>query len=293
MSLNRNAIQGSAICAFNLSAINAAFSGPFKHQENIQSLWLRRESESRNAFECEFRTMSHDIWTSSQRYQLMDEAVNPITTYPLHISKLETFTHIALDTIPTKLHDKVQIIFVATDQNLVKKIAIFPSKKETCLIEIWEPEMDKTSKILSLQFLKHTESLYISTKNSIIRVPVQHCDRHKSKANCFLSMDPYCGWDDLQQVCSAAPDGDPQKRFWIQPALNCSIRSSPINGGWSSWSKWLKCSQHFDDNRHESNNIDSCLCRTRSCSNPIPKNGGKTCEGKSKLFFIFVLTLII
>lgn len=226
-------------------------------------------------------SIRQDIWTSSQLYQFMDEAVQPVTTHPLFVSKLEKISHIALDTTPTKLHNKVQIMFVATDQNLIKKLTILPRTRETCVIEIWQPKIDQNSKILGIHFLKHTESLYIGTTHSIIRVSAQHCARHSSKDNCLLSMDPYCGWNDLQQACTPPPDGDPLKRFWIQKANECSILSSPIDGGFGSWSEWFKCAQHSDDNRLESSNVDNCLCRTRSCNNPTPKNGGAPCKGES------------
>lgn len=175
-------------------------------------------------------TIRHDILISSQRYQFMDEAVQPVTKHPLFVSKLQKITHIALDTISTKLHNKVQVIFVATDKKIIKKLTILPRTKETCVTEIWEPEIDTKSNILIMQFLKHAESLYIGTENAIIRVRAYHCARHSSKANCLLAMDPYCGWNDLQQACTPPPDGDPLKRFWIQQANECSILSSPING---------------------------------------------------------------
>lgn len=52
-----------------------------------------------------------------------------------------------------------------------------------------------------------------------------------------------------------------------------------FSGDWSSWTEWFVCTQHSDDNRHESSNVDSCLCRTRSCNNPTPKKGGAPCKG--------------
>lgn len=36
----RNSLSASAVCAFNLSAITVAFSGPFRYQENPRSVWL-------------------------------------------------------------------------------------------------------------------------------------------------------------------------------------------------------------------------------------------------------------
>lgn len=242
--------------------------------------------EHRNQFECKFSPVSsirHDLLMGSHRYQLMDESVQPITIEPLFTSTLERLTHIGLDTVATKVHNKIQVIYVATEKNLIKKLSILPRTRETCVIEIWQPEIAENSKILTLQFLKHTESLYIGTENSIIRIPANHCIRHLSRSNCINAMDPYCGWNDLQQECTPPPDGEPLKRFWIQKANECPLVTAPIDGGFSAWSDWFKCNQHTDDHRHESSNLDSCLCRTRICNNPSPKNGGKQCTGTTRL----------
>lgn len=195
-SSNRNSIHGSAICAFNLSAINTAFSGPFKHQEMSSSAWERKDLEFRNQFECKFSpipSIRHDLLMGSHRFQLMNDAIQPITMQPLYTSERERFTHITLDTIATKIHKKVQIMYVATEENLIKKLSILPRTRETCVIEIWQPEIEENSKILTMQFLKHTESLYVGTKKSVLRIPAQHCSRHLSQTNCIVAMDPYCG----------------------------------------------------------------------------------------------------
>lgn len=296
---HRNSIHGSAICAFNLSSINAAFSGPFKHQEKPLSTWEpmelnQRELRYNDPHKCKFNSISslrHDSLVGSQ-YQLMDQAIQPMTHQPLFVSKLERFTYIALDTIATKLHHRVQIMYVATETNLVKKLSILARTKETCLVEIWQPEVDTISKISSLQYLKHTESLYIGTEKSIIRIPAQHCSRHLSKANCLNSMDPYCGWNDLKQACTPPPDGDPLKRFWFQYANECPLSTAPIDGGFSAWSEWSNCYEYSNDNRHESSIEDTCLCRTRACNNPAPRNGGAPCEGNYPIIHRFHFKLL-
>lgn len=262
-------------------AINLAFNGPFKHQETTSSIWERKELEHRNQFECKFNTVPstrHNLLMGSHRFQLMDDAIQPITSKPLYTSELERFTHIALDTVTTKLHNKIQVMYVSNDKYLIKKLSVLTPTMETCVIEIWQPEIGN-SRILTLQFLKHTESLYIGTSNSVVRIPAQHCKRHTSRGNCLNSMDPYCGWNDLQQACTPPPDGDTFKRFWIQQANECPIPTASIDGGFSAWSQWVKCNQYIDDRYQDSNNFDTCLCRTRTCSNPTPKNGGSPCEG--------------
>lgn len=144
VSFYRNSIHGSAICAFNISSIHAAFSGPFKHQDSINSAWERKDLLNRAHFECKINKGSnfrHNQLLDSSLYQLMDQAVQPTTSYPLHVSKLERFIHIAVDNISTKLHENVRIVYVSTDSGIIKKISVLPRTKETCVIEIWQPEV--------------------------------------------------------------------------------------------------------------------------------------------------------
>ena len=57
-------------------------------------------------------------------------------------------------------------------------------------------------------------------------------------------------------------------------AWNGSSCAVVVNGGWSGWSGWGACS------------VTACgqngtQTRTRSCTNPVPQNGGATCSGAS------------
>lgn len=67
-------------------------------------------------------------------------------------------------TVATKMHNKVHVLYISTEHNLIKKMSILPRTRETCLIEIWQPEVGASSKILTMQYLKQTESLYIGNK---------------------------------------------------------------------------------------------------------------------------------
>ncbi|XP_053693670.1 hemicentin-1-like isoform X2 [Sabethes cyaneus] len=52
----------------------------------------------------------------------------------------------------------------------------------------------------------------------------------------------------------------------------CKIRECIVDGGWSDWGSWSKCSKPCGVGvRH----------RKRSCTNPEPKNGGNECEGEN------------
>lgn len=275
-----NSIPGSAVCAFNMSSITAAFSGPFKHQENPGSTWERRTSPHKHHFECQSTSSpshSHQL-LDSNRYQLMDSAVQPTTLQPLYLGRLEILTHIAVDVLPTKLHRAVHVMYVATADGLVKKISVLPRTQETCVVEIWKPfSGDNPIAIRALNFLKDTDSVYIGTEKSVMRVTAHHCSRLHSRVACQNAMDPYCGWNELKEQCTPAPNHDPLSAYWKQSVTQCPVLTDPVDGGWSSWSSWFPCS-HQTSSSSDSGE-DQCRCRTRQCNNPAPQNGGSPCVG--------------
>lgn len=277
----RNSIAGSAVCAFNMTAINAAFNGPFKHQETMNSAWERRDTTNRAQYECKVNAgglARHNMMQESHRYQLMDQAVQPTISHPLYHTTGERFTHIAIDMIPTKVHENVRILYVANTDGIIKKLSVLSRTKDTCVIEKWQPQpLTGKSRILTMQFLKETESLYIGTENSLMRIPAEHCSRHASRASCLNAMDPYCGWNDLQIACTPPPNGDTLARFWIQNSTECPVLTAPVDGGWSAWGHWFKCPHSVEGSTSD----DSCMCRSRQCNNPLPRNGGHECTGST------------
>ena len=51
---------------------------------------------------------------------------------------------------------------------------------------------------------------------------------------------------------------------------HCVYTPGVIDGNWAQWGDWSQCSQTCGEGIHT---------RQRACSNPAPKNGGKSCEG--------------
>eukprot|EP00118_Oscarella_pearsei_P015639 m.142125 g.142125 ORF g.142125 m.142125 type:complete len:476 (+) comp38356_c0_seq3:932-2359(+) len=51
---------------------------------------------------------------------------------------------------------------------------------------------------------------------------------------------------------------------------SCSSHACPADGGWSEYGEWSLCDRSCGGGRRS---------RTRSCTNPHPKNGGKHCQG--------------
>lgn len=276
-----NHIAGSAICSFNMTAIDKAFSGPFKHQRHSGSAWEKHPSHHRDHLEC--RESQHN-WNLIEisKYQLMDEAVQATALKPLYTAELERFVHVAVDVVSTKLHASVHVMFISTTSGIIKKLAILPRVRETCVVEIWYPLPDTNTPtynaIKKLHYSKETRSLYVGTDRELLRIPADHCRRHVSFDSCINAMDPYCGWNEFEEACTVAPDGDPLKKFWKQGVTSCPILDAIVDGGWSSWSGWSPCTHRTSTDWDTS---DSCMCQTRQCNNPAPQNGGRQCIGNS------------
>ncbi|XP_014488967.1 PREDICTED: semaphorin-5B isoform X2 [Dinoponera quadriceps] len=284
-----NSIAGSAICAFNMSAIAASFNGPYKYQDGAGAAWERRQVAHHNRQHCgpSPNTAPHQIM-EDQLYQLMDDAVQSTLPEPLYTATFERFTHIAIDVTPTKLHRSVTVLYVATTTGLIKKISVLSRTQETCIIEVWGPV---PSPPMTLQFLKDTQSLYVGMEVGLLRIPAIQCYRHRSRQACMNAQEPYCGWNEHLMKCAQAPKQNYLATHWHQDSTKCPVLTDPVDGGWSAWSSWSPCQHgtgeqssghgHVHSHSHNENaeNIDTCQCQTRECNNPPPQHGGEGCTG--------------
>lgn len=59
--------------------------------------------------------------------------------------------------------------------------------------------------------------------------------------------------------------------FTVLMFLFCLSFQTPVHGSWGSWGPWGECSRTCGGGVQYS---------FRECDNPIPRNGGKYCEGK-------------
>jgi len=110
-----------------------------------------------------------------------------------------------------------------------------------------------------------------------MRIPGQHCHRHKSRTSCLDAMDPYCGWNDLKEECGPAPNHETLSSHWQQNVATCPRITAAVDGGWGSWSTWTAC-PHVKGSAQEDS---ECRCRSRQCDSPAPAYGGAPCKGPS------------
>ncbi|XP_064643491.1 semaphorin-5A-like isoform X2 [Lineus longissimus] len=270
----RNSIHGSAICVFNLTAMDRAFSGPYKYLPNTEMAWQTHPNSLSNT-KCSGKKPDHSILVNAQKYQLMELAVQPLQVSPFFRTERESWSHIVVDKVRAKHHLEVNVVFVVSLTGILKKIAKLPYSRKACLIEeIHLTPKNRQKPIKAMKLIAHKGSIIISFDDRILKVPVQRCWRYKTKESCTNAMDPYCGWNNFLQACTPPPDGETRAHFWHQEYLTCPDPDYAANGHWSDWSPWSVCDQTGNQTFG-----DKCLCRSRSCNNPPPRHGGKYCKG--------------
>lgn len=274
-----NSIAGSAVCVYNLTAFQNSFDGPFKYQENPRAAWERhdRAPEAKKLTQCpekkdQSKRSNEKVNMDESKYQMMDNAVQPVTEMPFVHANNERWTHIVVDKVRAK-QGTYHVVFVATADGALRKLVRI--RNETCLIEEIKIVPNGEHKpVKAMKISSEEMALYLSTQYHIIKVPVHRCSRFENSDLCLSANDPYCGWDEVENKCTTAPSGQPEVHFWRQLMNGCPFVHYPINGGWTEWSDWGTCSQIGGDPT-----AGDCQCRSRSCDNPKPYYGGLSCVG--------------
>jgi len=71
----------------------------------------------------------------------------------------------------------------------------------------------------------------MGTEKGVMRILAQHCGRLHSRMACQNAMDPYCGWNELKEQCTTAPNRNPLSKYWMQSVTQCPVLTDP--GEWT------------------------------------------------------------
>nr|XP_027202408.1 semaphorin-5A-like isoform X2 [Dermatophagoides pteronyssinus] len=284
-----NSIYSSAVCVFTMKSVLRSFEGAFRYQPSSSQLW-QRQDDDHSVFNCQANNTDQSQSQLNLKYQLMDDAVQPINNKPFISTKQEHFKLIVVDWIETKFDNFVQVIFIATNDGKLLKYVQWSNLNELCLVDDIQLIDPKENQFLSMKFYPKTDSLYFGTVKEFIRLSIDQCEKYQQKEECIHSGDPYCGWNQIHEKCIRSTNDNLQDENFIQ-----SDRPSCHQ----SWSEWFICSVTDSKSiaKHE-----ICHCRRRPCQADSNNDCFKGFEYEVTdcivyyswtMLFIYVITAVI
>ena len=254
---NQNGLKGSAICSFQLSAINKAFDeGKFKEQASSTSMWLPVPSKDvpeprPGSCSDDTRELPDNVLNFIRKHPLMDSDVPHDADGPAFFQKDVVFTKVVVDEVIKQtaygsVGQKFTIYYAATEDGRIFKVARWPTPAtgsyQSRLLDIIVATPQEPIRAMVLS--RKSKMLIITTDYGVKQIPTEgNCK--KQYKNCVQCVhDPYCGWNRETGHCDIAnpyllqdPQGVaegiceaslPQKKivanFGSSVHLNCDIK---------------------------------------------------------------------
>ncbi|XP_022914743.2 semaphorin-1A-like [Onthophagus taurus] len=220
-----NAIGGSAICAYSVNDILAAFDGSFKHQETMNSNWLPIPEDKipeGKPGRCvqDSRLLSESIVNFVKSHSLMETAVPAFFGKPLliRVSQEYRFTSIAVDPqVPTVNDGKLDVLYVGTDDGKVLKVVNIASGNTTKTVVISESViLAKKAPVKQLKIVPGYGKVVVVGIEEVRLATLNHCENMKSCNECVSLQDPHCAWDDYNFACETLDETISKRTSLIQ-----------------------------------------------------------------------------
>ncbi|CAF3442509.1 unnamed protein product [Rotaria sp. Silwood1] len=316
-NLPKSGLTGSAICIYTVDQLESIFKSSFLTQKSNESYWTSspieqdmEKCESNSSYEIPStpsgRVLRSGVLKSSFDALILDD----IRIGHLLVDHFYDVTVVFVITLDGLWLRKYSLITNENDKKLclIEQIELKPSMISS---NDW--------KVNKAEFISKTKEIIITTSISVLKISVARCSRFNTSYLCTASMDPYCTWDNYYQRCtfSRISSWKISRQLLICPILNITIDGGWTP--WSSWfmcqqetgekcqCRTRSCTQpkpQFDGKSCQGNHIEISQCevhgdwspwstwstcpetcgktfrsRTRTCTNPTPKNNGRLCIG--------------
>ncbi|XP_020817412.1 semaphorin-1A [Drosophila serrata] len=211
-----NAIPGSAVCAFNLDDILAAFDGDFKSQKDSQSHWLPVEREQvpkPRPGQCveDSRTQSSIAVNFIKTHPLMEDSVAAAHGRPLmtKVNLHHRLTAIAVDPqIKSLSGTHYDVIYSGTDDGKVTKFINIVTTHQNSTVDRLKTVVISEMQVLplgtpvrELVISSKKNTLVVVSDGSLVSVPLHHCTLIVDCLGCLSLQDPICAWDLQTHEC--------------------------------------------------------------------------------------------
>lgn len=208
-----NAIGGSAICAYRMQDILAAFEGAFKEQEGINSNWLPVSKEKvpePRPGSCvrDSRILPENNVNFVKTHSLMETAVPAMFGQPIliRVSLQYRFTAIAVDPQVAALDENnYDVLYVGTDDGRVLKVVNIPNgvfNSSARGVVISESIiLPSGAAVKQVSVAPGHGKVIVVGKSEVRLTTLNHCHTLYKCSDCVALQDPHCAWDPNSGKC--------------------------------------------------------------------------------------------
>ncbi|XP_066113627.1 semaphorin-4D isoform X2 [Saccopteryx bilineata] len=227
-----NNVGLSAVCAYNLSTVEAVFSrGKYMQSATVEqshTKWVRYNGavptprpgacinrEARAANFSSSLSLPDKTLQFVKDHPLMDDSVAPMDNRPRLIKRGVNYTQIVVDRTQALDGTIYDVMFISTDQGALHKAISLENDvhiiEETQLFQDSEPVQT-----LLLSSKKGRRFIYAGSNSGVVQAPVAFCGKHGTCKDCVLARDPYCAWSPAAAACVALHQLDGPGRALVQ-----------------------------------------------------------------------------
>ncbi|XP_052099524.1 semaphorin-2A-like isoform X2 [Mytilus californianus] len=183
--ITKQGTPASAICAFNLTSIEAAINGPFKDQATDNSYWAEATNvPTPRPGQCteDSLSLSEEGLQFIADHPLMNNTVEQVNGKPVFLLDDRELQHL-------ELHSNMSEIVLYTASNNGEVYKLFFKDGSTYIDSMYSP-LSNAEVIWALK--QYNDSVYIGTDTSVKRIQVINCEQYRWIDTCVK--DPHCAW---------------------------------------------------------------------------------------------------
>uniref|UniRef100_A0A3Q3BEU1 Semaphorin-4B n=1 Tax=Kryptolebias marmoratus TaxID=37003 RepID=A0A3Q3BEU1_KRYMA len=244
----KGASGSSAVCAFSMAQVEAAFSGRYREVNRETQQWYTYNHPvpeprpgacvTNHARQMGIHSSLHmpdKVLNFVKDHFLMDGVIR---SAPLLLKRSVRYTQIAVHKIQG-MERAYDVLFIGTDDGKLHK-AINANDKMHIVEEMVlfaEPQP-----VQHIELDPQRGLLFVSSYSGLVEVPVANCSNYLSCGECVLSRDPYCAWTGrlCRDVRMAPPDSHWQQdveeadtsaicNTTVSSAPRCKLITIPAN----------------------------------------------------------------
>ncbi|XP_051894523.1 semaphorin-4F isoform X3 [Pristis pectinata] len=199
----------SAVCAYNIKAVQSAFNGRYMEYKREVDKWdvYRDGIPDPRPGTCITNQMKERGYNTTldlpdnvlmfiRDHLLMASFISPIDGKPLLIMRDTLYSKIIVQRENSSSGLGYEVFYLGTETGHLHKAI----KKDSKVLVVEDYVIFKPDeKVLNIAL--HQGFVYIGSSNRVVQLPAVNCSRYSSCDACFLTRDPSCSWDAQKLEC--------------------------------------------------------------------------------------------